>query len=36
MVSVGLMDYANAEILDGLAAGDIVAIGYLETTGNEP
>lgn len=34
-VSVGLMNYTNAEILDGLAAGDIVATGNIPT-GNEP
>lgn len=30
-VTVGLMDYANAEILSGLKAGDVISTGAVET-----
>ncbi|MHB8933024.1 MAG: efflux RND transporter periplasmic adaptor subunit [Bellilinea sp.] len=30
-VTVGLMDYANAEILSGLTAGDVISTGAVET-----
>ncbi len=30
-VTVGLMDYANAEILSGLEAGDVISTGAVET-----
>ena len=30
-VEVGLMDYANAEILSGLKVGDVVSTGNVET-----
>ena len=30
-VTVGLRDFANAEILSGLQAGDIVSTGNVET-----
>ena len=30
-VTVGLRDYANAEILSGLQAGDVVSTGTVET-----
>lgn len=30
-VTVGLMDYANAQILSGLAAGDVISTGAVET-----
>jgi len=33
-VSVGLVDFTTAEILHGLSAGEVVAIGYKEPTGN--
>jgi multidrug efflux pump subunit AcrA (membrane-fusion protein) len=32
-VIVGLMDFTSVEIIDGLSAGEIVAIGYADTTG---
>jgi HlyD family secretion protein len=35
-VSVGLKDFTSAEILDGLTAGDTVAIGNIENVGNQP
>jgi len=31
VVTVGLQDYANAEILSGLKLGDIVSTGAVET-----
>jgi len=31
LVEVGLMDYVNAEILSGLAPGDVVSTGEAET-----
>lgn len=30
-VEVGLVDYANAEILNGLSIGDVVSTGNVET-----
>jgi multidrug efflux pump subunit AcrA (membrane-fusion protein) len=33
-VSVGLVDFTSAEIIDGLSAGEVVAIGYENNTGN--
>jgi len=33
-VSIGLIDFTSVEIIDGITAGDVVAIGYANTTGN--
>jgi HlyD family secretion protein len=33
-VSVGLVDFTSAEIIDGLSAGEVVALGYQNNTGN--
>ena len=33
-VSVGLVDFTSAEIIDGLRTGEVVAIGYENNTGN--
>lgn len=33
-VSIGLMDFTSVEITQGLTAGDTIALGYEQTTGN--
>jgi len=33
-VSIGLMDFTSVEITQGVNAGDTVALGYEQTTGN--
>jgi HlyD family secretion protein len=33
-VTIGLIDYTSVEIIDGITPGEIVAIGYGNTTGN--
>lgn len=33
-VTIGLMDFTSVEIIDGISAGEVIAIGYDKPTGN--